>query len=186
MGLKTAEAEWSDQEVAEHIQKTGEREYIGPLYKRHQRAVRAAVRAVLSVSAEADQTAQEQWCKAIERIEQYEGGSFKSWMTRGARNAALDRIRKEGRRRDLRKEHGTGPLLGGESQRSNPENEAALIERLNQWDAITTEEDQDLMERKHVDGRPARVVAEETETPLGTIQRASWELAKKFKSFVKN
>ncbi|MBR0057450.1 MAG: sigma-70 family RNA polymerase sigma factor [Kiritimatiellae bacterium] len=68
------------------------------LYYRHRGPVFTWLRALARDSAAAEDLLQDVWVKIVRGIGGYQGGNFKSWMWRIARNVAIDHAR---RRKDL-------------------------------------------------------------------------------------
>ncbi|MFC3070219.1 RNA polymerase sigma factor [Phenylobacterium soli] len=77
---------------------TGERKAFGELVRRHGSAVRGLLRRMGAQASEADDTAQDAFLTAFERISEFRGeGTFVAWVKRIAARAYLRRLQKERR-----------------------------------------------------------------------------------------
>lgn len=77
---------------------TGERKAFGELVRRHGSAVRGLLRRMGAAAAEADDTAQDAFLAAFERISEFRGeGTFAAWVKRIAARQYLRRLQKERR-----------------------------------------------------------------------------------------
>lgn len=96
----------SDLKLARQARR-GDRRALESLYDRHKGPLLGYLRKTLASAAEADDVFQEVWIKVMQALPSYKptGGSIRPWLFRIATNAAVDRIRRETRRR--------GPELDG-------------------------------------------------------------------------
>jgi RNA polymerase sigma-70 factor (ECF subfamily) len=84
-----------DVELCTHAA-TGERRAFGELVRRHGSAVRGLLRRMGAQASEADDTAQDAFLIAFERITEFRGeGTFASWVKRIAARTYLKRLQKE-------------------------------------------------------------------------------------------
>lgn len=85
----------------------GERRAFGELVRRHGSAVRGLLRRMGAQSAEADDTAQDAFLAAFERISEFRGeGTFAGWVKRIAARQYLRRLQREKRLTALAAEEG--------------------------------------------------------------------------------
>jgi len=86
-----------DVELCTHAA-TGERRAFGELVRRHGSAVRGLLRRMGAQGAEADDTAQDAFLTAFERIAEFRGeGTFAGWVKKIAARLYLKRLQKERR-----------------------------------------------------------------------------------------
>jgi len=86
-----------DVELSTHAA-TGERRAFGELVRRHGSAVRGLLRRMGAQGAEADDTAQDAFLTAFERIAEFRGeGTFAGWVKKIAARLYLRRLQKERR-----------------------------------------------------------------------------------------
>ena len=86
-----------DVELCAHAA-TGERRAFGELVRRHGSAVRGLLRRMGAQGAEADDTAQDAFLTAFERIAEFRGeGTFAGWVKKIAARLYLRRLQKERR-----------------------------------------------------------------------------------------
>lgn len=91
----------------------GDREAMERLYRDHADRVYTVVRRLAGDDARADDLAQEAWIRAFEKLDLFAGrSSFGTWMYRLATNTALNRLRADGRHRELEEEAAPGDLHG--------------------------------------------------------------------------
>ncbi|MDB5444620.1 MAG: polymerase sigma-70 factor, subfamily [Phenylobacterium sp.] len=84
-----------DVELCSHAA-TGERRAFGELVRRHGSGVRGLLRRMGAQAGEADDTAQDAFLIAFERITEFRGeGTFASWVKRIAARTYLKRLQKE-------------------------------------------------------------------------------------------
>lgn len=84
------------------LAKEGDRSAFGQLIERHYRSTLTLASSILRNRAEAEDEAQNAWCKAIEHIGQFQGeAKFTTWMTRIVLNQCLMRLRQQRRMRLL-------------------------------------------------------------------------------------
>ena len=111
--------EVSDEIVLEHV-RAGNTALYEVLVLRYNPYLRRMARRVLSNEADVDDVIQEAHFNAFRAIKQFEGkSSFRTWLTRIAVHAALSRLRRPERRRELHVEH--DPLETVVSVQRNPE-----------------------------------------------------------------
>ena len=79
----------------------GDREALARLYERHRRRLFGYLVRLIRDRELAEDVFQEAWIKVMERISSYRPGpaGFRAWLYRVASNAAIDRLRREARRR---------------------------------------------------------------------------------------
>jgi len=90
----------SDTELARQARR-GDRRALESLYDRHKGPLLGYLRKTMASAAAADDLFQEVWIKVMQALPSYKpsGDSIRPWLFRIATNAAVDRIRRENRRR---------------------------------------------------------------------------------------
>jgi RNA polymerase sigma-70 factor (ECF subfamily) len=92
---------WSEQQLIAAA-KTGRRAPFGELCERHMTRVSCVTRRIIPNREDAEDAAQECFLNAFVHLKHFEGRSqFASWLTRIAINAALMKLRKNRRARDV-------------------------------------------------------------------------------------
>ena len=112
----------------------GDRRALTELYERHKRKLLGFLVKIAGERELAEDVFQEVWVKVLQKIDRYRSGrgSFRAWLFSVAANAAVDRLRREGRRRgpeldapagesgqrriDLMPSSGPGPHREGEGR----------------------------------------------------------------------
>jgi RNA polymerase sigma-70 factor, ECF subfamily len=91
----------SDAELVDAAQR-GDRTAMDELLRRHYDRVRAVCRRIAGSSRDADDAAQEAMIRIVRHLDRFDGRSaFGTWAYRIATNAAIDELRKRGRRPTL-------------------------------------------------------------------------------------
>lgn len=98
----TVSPELSDPDLLRHIVRRDE-SALGLLYDRHSRLVYSVALRVLRSASDAEEVLQETFVRVWARAETYDAklGSPAAWLTRIARNCAIDRIRAKTVRKDV-------------------------------------------------------------------------------------
>ncbi|MGH7435076.1 MAG: RNA polymerase sigma factor [Polyangiaceae bacterium] len=109
----------------------GDRALIGRCYEEHQRTVMAAVGRILSAT-DSETVAHDVFYRVLSDAElrrNFQGGNLAAWMTRVARNAAIDYLRRHRREQVAWNDDTTGPALEalGEAGRLEEELDARVI-----------------------------------------------------------
>ena len=148
----------------------------------HQSSVYAVTRYYLHDTEEARDVAQEVFVRLYERLDAFAGGdTFKAWLLRMARNAAIDRLRRLKARPPA-----TGVAFEDLSLASDddPERNAQFEARsrlLQRGVAELSEKNREVLLLKEIHGLKLEEVAELLGLPLGTVKsrssRARIELA---------
>lgn len=95
----------SDAELVDAAQR-GDRSAMDELLRRHYDRVRAVCRRIAGSSRDADDAAQEAMIRIVRNLDRFDGRSaFGTWAYRIATNAAIDELRKRGRRPALHVVH---------------------------------------------------------------------------------
>lgn len=95
----------SDAELVDAAQR-GDRSAMDELLRRHYDRVRAVCRRIAGTSRDADDAAQEAMIRIVRNLDRFDGRSaFGTWAYRIATNAAIDELRKRGRRPALHVVH---------------------------------------------------------------------------------
>lgn len=95
----------SDAELVDAAQR-GDRGAMDELLRRHYDRVRAVCRRIAGTSRDADDAAQEAMIRIVRNLDRFDGRSaFGTWAYRIATNAAIDELRKRGRRPALHVVH---------------------------------------------------------------------------------
>lgn len=110
-----AGVELTDEELVERVQR-GQAEEFGVLYRRHAGRIGRFLRTVGVPPADAEDLTAETFCRALDKIDQYEtrrGRRYLSYLYSIARNLATDRIRYQPRVLSFEElEHGSEPSDG--------------------------------------------------------------------------
>lgn len=98
----TVSPELSDPDLLRHIVRRDE-SALGLLYDRHSRLVYSVALRILRSASDAEEVLQETFVRVWARAETYDAklGSPAAWLTRIARNCAIDRIRAKAVRKDV-------------------------------------------------------------------------------------
>ena len=84
--------------------RTGDRRAMAALYSAHSGRVYSVVRRMVGDDHLAEDVSQDAWVRAFEKLHLFRGeSSFGTWMHRLAVNAALNRLRRQGKRPDVEK-----------------------------------------------------------------------------------
>lgn len=82
--------------------RAGDQRAMGTLYTTHADRVYSVVRRVVGDDHTAEDVAHDAWIRAFEKLHQFRGdAAFSTWMHRLAVNAAVNRLRSQGRRSKL-------------------------------------------------------------------------------------
>src|ERR1700686_5237658 len=128
---------WSDEQLIAAA-KSGRRAPFGELYERHMKRVSCVTRRIIRNREDAEDAAQECFLNAFVHLKDFDGRSkFATWLTRIAINAALMKLRKNRRAREV-------PI-----SEPNPSSEPAA-QREFRYDAPNPEESCSLRERKRM------------------------------------
>jgi RNA polymerase sigma-70 factor, ECF subfamily len=131
---------------------------------------------ILGNSSKAEDATQDTFIKAYTSLDQYEGGSFKSWLTRIATNRCYDLIRAERRRPAASLEAQpveSEPSWSVEPESEHPDSYAArsqLSEYLERALAALPDEQRVAIVLYDVNGYSYEEIAEIVETSLGTVK----------------
>lgn len=107
--------------------KEGDRGAMERLYRRHSGRVFSVVRRLAGEDALAEDLAQDAWIRAFEKLHLFRGeASFGTWIYRLATNTALNRLRSDGRHRELESEASDQGAL---SSRPGPVDEAVIDQK---------------------------------------------------------
>lgn len=102
MGMPKIQAQTDTDLLLIQALQAGDSEVLQELIDRHDRLVRGAIYAVLGHCDQMDDVAQKVWLTVWRKIDSLDDvRSWKSWLYRLARNAALDAGRKRQRRKGL-------------------------------------------------------------------------------------
>lgn len=82
----------ADEELMARFAATRAHRFLDELVRRHYPRVLAGSRAVLRDTGEAQDVAQEAFVRVLTRADQFNGGNFRAWLLRIARNLALDQL----------------------------------------------------------------------------------------------
>ena len=153
---------------------------VAELYDRHSRLVFSVIRRILRNQSEAEDVLQEMFVRVWSRAETYDGslGSPATWLTRIARNRAVDRLRAQRTRADV---DGRVPdtddageirmAIAAVSDRPDVRIEAAAATAaLRDAVARLPEAQRVLIEAAYFDGYTHQELATKLGLPLGTVK----------------
>jgi len=153
---------------------------LADLYDRHSRLAYSVIMRILRSPSDAEDVLQETFVRIWSRADTYDArlGSPTAWLTRIARNRAIDRLRAKRVRRDISVEQGTGP--DGEAARL-PEPEThetpevvlqgnATADALQVAMAVLPAAQRDLIEAAFFEGYTHHELSTRFGVPLGTVK----------------
>jgi RNA polymerase sigma-70 factor (ECF subfamily) len=153
---------------------------LGALYDRHSALAYGVILRILRDPADADEVLQETFVRVWSRAETYDArlGSPAAWLTRIARNRAIDRLRARRVRRDLSVDPGVTPAgepapLPEPEDRVTPEmvvQEAATSGALRAALALLPAVQRQLIEAAFFEGYTHHELAARFGVPLGTVK----------------
>ena len=148
----------------------------------YQSSVFAVTRYYLRDTEEARDVAQDVFVRLYERLHAFAGGdTFKAWLLRMARNAAIDRLRRlKARPPAIGVDIEDVTLASGDDPEQNAQDEAR-IRMLQRGVAELSEKNREVLLLKEIHGLKLEEVAELLQLPVGTVKsrssRARIELA---------
>lgn len=173
----------------------GRRDAFGQLVERYQHRLYRGLLHVLGSADEAQETAQEAFVHAFEKLGSYKGqAAFYSWLFRIALNASISARRKSRRMsasvESRREENGVEPLDENPSAEPSYAMDVSDRQRLvRQALAELSEEFRTALVLKEMDGMSYEEIAEVVDVPLGTVRsrihRARLELRSKLSMLLK-
>lgn len=144
----------------------GDRDAMERLYREHADRVYTVVRRLAGDDARADDLSQEAWIRAFEKLHLFGGrSSFGTWMYRLATNTALNRLRADGRHRELEEQAVPSDLHG----RTEKVDDAVIDQKLLQ-EALDRLPDgyREVLVLHDVEGFTHREIAEKLGVATGT------------------
>lgn len=152
---------------------------VAELYDRHSRLVFSVLRRILRSQADAEDVLQETFVRVWSRADTYDPalGSPSTWLTRIARNRAVDRLRAQRARADVdgrppATESGEirMPVAAVSSRPDVRTDDMALATALRGAVARLPENQRVLIEAAYFDGYTHHELAEKFDVPLGTVK----------------
>lgn len=153
---------------------------VGELYDRHSRLVFSVVRRILRSQSDAEDVLQETFVRVWTRADTYDAslGSPSTWLTRIARNRAVDRLRAQRARAGVDgrppDDHGSGEIqiaVAAVSDRPDARSaDLALATALRGAVARLPENQRVLIEAAYFDGYTHHELAAKFGLPLGTVK----------------
>ncbi len=163
----------SDEALLQRIQQKDVLAYE-QLYNRHAPTLYNLLMRIVRDQQIAEEVLQESLWLVWQRAEQYGGaGSVAAWLHRIARNRALDQLRHQQSRPQRRPEEISALVAAPALQRPSAAHEAETAWRQQQLYLALSSlpvEQQQCLELAYFDGMSQREIAEQTNTPLGTIK----------------
>ena len=118
-----------DERVVQRIL-AGEQELFEILMRRYNQTLYRAVRSYIKTESDAEDTMQESYLKAYQKLHQFKGdASFSTWLVRIGINEALQRIRKQKRRKRIIIDENENILRVADGKEMNPEKKIINDER---------------------------------------------------------
>lgn len=153
---------------------------LADLYDRHSRLAYSVIMRILRNPSDAEDVLQETFVRVWSRAETYDArlGSPAAWLTRIARNRAIDRLRARRVREDISVEHGTGPdgevvPLAALETRETPEvvlQENATADAVRAAMAALSAVQRELIEAAFFEGYTHHELSTRFGVPLGTVK----------------
>jgi RNA polymerase sigma-70 factor (ECF subfamily) len=153
---------------------------LADLYDRHSRMAYSVIVRILRNSSDADDVLQETFVRVWSRAETYDArlGSPVAWLTRIARNRAIDRLRAQRVRKDISVDPGMGPdgeaaRLPEPETRETPEvvlQEGATANAVRTAMAALSAAQRELIEAAFFEGYTHHELSTRFGVPLGTVK----------------
>ena len=153
---------------------------LADLYDRHSRLAYSVIMRILRNPSDAEDVLQETFVRVWSRAETYYArlGSPAAWLTRIARNRAIDRLRAKRVREDISVDQGTGPdgevvPLPEQETRQTPEvvlQENATADAVRAAMAALSAAQRELIEAAFFEGYTHHELSTRFGVPLGTVK----------------
>jgi RNA polymerase sigma-70 factor, ECF subfamily len=156
----------SDEELVDRYRGTHDRECLRELCTRHGSHLLSYCRALLRDTSAAEDLAAETFLRAIDRLDQFRGGSFAGWLCRIACNLSInERKRWADRRRPIGPDDDTFIDPGKSAEQT------AMEEEILAWVNDLPPKQRICVKLCHLDGLTAAEIAEQTGWPVDEIYK---------------